>query len=140
MADRLPEPILEEPTASTARERRWRLVGDLLSFQGKLLLDGLRDALLAPVALMAGIIGLLSGRDRAHNLFYSVLRGGLRLEKWINLFGVVEPRGVDDGAQVDDLVARLERVLRSQAQKSGVTQATKERIDAILDSIQRRSP
>jgi hypothetical protein len=139
VAEHLPKPTVESPRLS-GRERRWRLMGDLLSFQGKLLLDGLRDALLAPVALVAGIIGLISGRDRAHNLFYSVLRGGLRMERWINLFGVVETRKPDDGAQVDDVVARVEKILRSQAEKGGVTQATKERIDAILDSIQRKAP
>ena len=140
MADHLPIPIVEGHDASGPIERRWRLMRDLAVFQGKLLLDGLRDALLAPVALVAGIIGLISGRERAHNLFYSVLRGGHRLEKWINLFGAVEQRNLEDGLQVDDVVNRVEKVLRSQAQKGGVTQATKERIDAILDSIQRKTP
>jgi hypothetical protein len=120
------------------RERRWLLMRDLAVFQGKLLLDGLRDAILAPVALVAGIIGLISGRAKAHNLFYSVLREGHRLERWINLFGAVEPRRLDDGAQVDDVVDRVETLLRHQAAKGGVTQSTKERIDAILDTIQRK--
>jgi hypothetical protein len=139
MVKDLPEPILDSGDPPT-RERRWLLMRDLLVFQGKLLLDGLRDALLAPVALVAGVIGLISGRDHAHNLFYTVLRGGRRLETWINLFGVVEPRRLDEGAQVDDVVERIETVLRNQARKGGVTQATKDRIDAILDSIQRKTP
>lgn len=142
MSRDLPEPIIEgrDPDAPDPRERRWILMRDLAVFQGKLLLDGLRDALLMPIALVAGLIGLASGRERANNLFYSVLRAGRRLETWINLFGAVEPRKLEEGAQVDDVVERVEHILRHQAQKGGVTQATKERIDAILDSIQRKTP
>ncbi len=120
------------------RARRWALMRDLLVFQGKLVLDGLRDALLMPIALVAGLVGLVSGL--ADNLFYTVLRGGRHLEKWINLFGAVEHRRLGEGAQVDDVVERVERVLRNQAQRGGVTRATKDRIDAILDSIQRGTP
>jgi hypothetical protein len=130
--------ILHRSMVLDRRERRWLLMRDLAVFQGKLLLDGLRDALLAPVALVTGIVGLISGRDKAHSLFYSVLRGGHRLERWINLFGAVEPRRLEEGAQVDDVVERVETMLRAQAAKGGVTQSTKERIDAILDAIQRK--
>lgn len=137
MSDNLPQP--SGGGASDADARRWRLMRDLAVFQGKLFLDGLRDALLMPIALLAGIVGLVSGRDRADNLFYVVLRSGLRMERWINLFGAVERRKPEDRA-VDDVVDRVERILRKQASKGGVTQATKERIDAILDSIQRKTP
>ena len=139
----LPEPTFVDP--EPPRDRRWVLIRDLIVFQGKLLLDGLRDAVLAPVALVAGIIGLITGRDRAHNLFYWVLRGGRRVEIWINLFGVVEPPPHQalmepQSAKVDDVVDRVEKILRTQAQKGGITKATKERIDAILDTIQLKKP
>lgn len=114
-------------------QQRWRLIRDAMVFQGKLLLDGARDFLLGPIALLASIIGLLSDREHPRRFFDEVIRLGRRSERWINLFGDKEDRA---SSRVDNLVAHLEEALRQQVEKGGMTRSAKERIDQWIDAIQ----
>ncbi len=59
---------------------------DLLIFQRKLWLDGLKDVVLLPLSLVAAGIDFVF---RAR-LFYRVLRIGERFDLWLNLFGVAQ--------------------------------------------------
>ena len=65
---------------------RWRLMRDVLVFQAKLLVDGLRDLILSPVSLVAGLVGLIADRDDPARHFRKVLEFGANSEVWINLF------------------------------------------------------
>jgi hypothetical protein len=91
---------------------RWTLMRDLFVFQAKLFVDGLRDLLLVPASLLAGIWSLVSGdKGRPGPQFYQLIRVGKQSELWIDLF------------------------------KACVTAQAKERIDKALDAIQRsRTP
>ena len=42
---------------------RWSLIRDVAVLQLKLIVDGLRDLVLVPASLVAGIISLVSGED-----------------------------------------------------------------------------
>ena len=75
-----------EPTAAD----RWTLARDIAVLQVKLIVDGLRDFILVPVSLVAGIISLFSGGRSRDNEFYRLLRIGRRSEQWINLFGAAD--------------------------------------------------
>ncbi len=84
-------------------ETRFRLVWQVLLFQFKLAADGLRDLLLVPVSLGAGILGLLVGGDEPDQYFRRLQRFGRRTDLWINLFGQYR-----HGATSDKLVKPLE--------------------------------
>lgn len=119
---------------------RWTLMRDVTVFQGKLILDGLRDLLLSPISIAAALIGIIGGGDRPGRQFYDLLYLGKRSEKWINLFGAashVSPPTFDkeDSESVDALVDRLETVARRQYEKGGLTQNAKDAVDRALDAV-----
>jgi hypothetical protein len=84
-------------------ETRFRLIWQVLLFQFKLAADGLRDLLLVPISLGAGILGLLAGGDEPDQYFRRLLRFGRRTDIWINLFGQHR-----HGPTSDNLVKPLE--------------------------------
>lgn len=149
------------------RQRRWRLVRDLLVFQAKLLVDGIKDLVFAPIALIAAIYGLVAQRDDPGRSFYMLLRWGHDFDRWVNLFGTSEPPKppalpptdstatlpLDPGsptatpgapprpsATVDAYADRIEQVLVDQYRRGGLTAKAKDAIDRALDSIQERRP
>jgi hypothetical protein len=70
---------------------RWTLIRDLFVFQAKLLVDGLRDLLLVPASLVAGVWSLVSGdKDRPGPQFYQLISLGKQSELWIDLFKAYE--------------------------------------------------
>ena len=118
---------------------RVTLVRESLTFQLKLLIDGLRDFVLVPVALGATLIGLLrSGRDPEVE-FQRVLELGRRSERWINLFGQHEPFAeAGDAGSIDRLVSRAEEVVREQVRRGDVTEGAGGAIERALDSLHQR--
>ena len=73
------------------RSPRERLFRQAAVLQLKLVADGLRDAVLIPVSLVAAAVGLLRGGDDCDTEFRRVIDLGRRSERWINLFGHEEP-------------------------------------------------
>ena len=69
---------------------RWSLIRDIAVLQVKLIVDGLRDFVLVPVSLGAGVISLVRAETRSESAFYELLRLGKKSERWINLFGAAE--------------------------------------------------
>ena len=66
---------------------RLELVSRVVVFQFKLAFDGIRDILLIPFSIMAGILGLMAGGDEPDRYFKQLMRFGRRTEAWLNLFG-----------------------------------------------------
>ncbi len=94
------------------------LLRDLLIFQLKLWMDGLKDLVLAPVSIGAGLIDILRGpkADGDYRL-YAVLRVGERYDLWLNLFGAARVaessgEGLFGGSEPGDgtMVGALERI------------------------------
>ena len=123
------------PAESNAGVERWQLLRDAATFQLKLALDGLRDLLLIPVSLIAALLSFMTGGGRS-SPFYEVVRLGARSERWINLFGIVREQPVDDSG-MDSLVGQLELLLMEQYRRGGLTAAAKDRIDQLLDRVER---
>lgn len=126
---------------------RWTLLRDLGVLQIKLLIDGLRDLLLVPASLIAGIISFASGTDgKPGPEFYRLLAAGKRSEHWINLFGAVDhsseaPAGTPEhgNRDIDSLVRNLETYVVDEYKRGGVTAQAKDKIDKALDAIQRNT-
>lgn len=133
-----------EAIAKSPAPDRWTLIRDVAVLQVKLIVDGLRDFLLVPVSLIAGVISLLKGDAHGGTEFYDLLRMGRRSERWINLFGAADrykettyedtPLPLED---IDNLVGRLETYVVDEYKKGGVTKQVKERLDTLLDTLKR---
>lgn len=123
-----------EPEATT----RWQFFRDIMVFQVKLIIDGLRDALLIPTSLVAGLIGVVTHPSDPGTFFYRLVRLGKRSESWINLFGAA-PIGTNesdiDVRPLDALIKDLENSVVDQYNRGGVTAKAKDAIDSALDTI-----
>lgn len=125
---------------------RWTLLRDLGVLQVKLIVDGLRDIVLVPLSLLAGLISLASSKDgRPGPQFYHLLAWGKQSEGWINLFGAVKnsPEKIEQAQpfgdkDIDDIVGRLESFVVDEVKRGGVTSQAKDRLDKILDALQRK--
>ena len=134
-----------DPEAAGDHADRWTLIRDLFVFQAKLLVDGLRDLLLVPASLVAGIWSLVGGENgRPGPQFYKLVSLGKQSELWIDLFKAYEnaPEEVRREHQfavknMDELVDKFESFVVDEYERGGVTAQAKERIDNALDAIQR---
>ena len=125
---------------------RWTLLRDLGVLQVKLLVDGLRDIILVPASLVAGIVSIVSSNDgKPGPQFYRLLAWGRQSEVWINLFGAVKNSPEDVGQHqpfgnkdIDDIVGRLETFVVDEVKRGGVTTQARDRLDKILDAVQRK--
>lgn len=135
------------------RARRWHLARDLAVFQAKLFVDGIKDLVLAPVSLVAALVGLLLHRDDPGRPFYAVLRLGHGFDRWVNLFGQDQrslPPAPDrppqnpsssppsGGEGLDAYVTRVEQALVEQYRRGGLTAKAKDAIDQAIDTLHQR--
>lgn len=141
MARRLPEHV-PESRRELVPESRWELVCDVIVFQGKLFVDGVRDALLVPISIGAAVMDLLGIGRRAGRTFYDVILLGRETEHWINLFGAADRRlpGSAEGSPpsgLDVLVRRMEDVVVEEYERGGITASAKDAVDRALDKLER---
>jgi hypothetical protein len=133
------------PEKQQSSPDRWTLVRDIAVLQAKLIVDGLRDLILVPASLVAGIVSLFSSEDgQQGSQFYRLLSVGKQSERWINLFGALEnaPPGLDHiepfpDADMDELVGRLESFVVSEHKRGGITAHAKERFDRAINAVKR---
>ena len=72
---------------------RWTIVRDLLVFQTKLAMDGMKDLVLSPLSLLAALVDLVFPGQKPGHRFYSVLGVGERFDRWLCLFPAAEQIG-----------------------------------------------
>jgi hypothetical protein len=117
----------------------WPMLRDLAVFQGKLVLDALRDLALSPISLIAGTLGIIRNPKAPGRYFYALMKLGTRSDKWINLFGASKHVGLDETLleepSIDDVVERLEALVVRQYDQGGVTSQAKEAIDKAVTAI-----
>ena len=106
-------------TRSADHNPRWELLREAAVLQLKLLVDGLRDAILIPMSLVAALIGLLRGGPDCDREYRRVLKLGRRSERWINLFGNQRPLGKSGTAgSLDSILEQVESTVLDQYEKS----------------------
>lgn len=97
---------------------RLRLIRDAATLQIKLMVDGIRDAILIPVSLIAALVGFLRGGDEPDREFQRVLKLGLRSERWINLFGQQRSLGEEHTvSSIDQILEQAEAAVVEQYKK-----------------------
>ena len=127
---------------------RWTMIHDLGLFQVKLLVDGLRDLLLVPTSLVAGVVSLVSGKGgNIGPQFYHVLEWGKQSEHWINLFGALKnsPQQAERPTHfteqgMDTMVERLEAFVVDEHKRGGLTAQAKEKLDKLIRNVRRKRP
>jgi hypothetical protein len=117
----------------------WPMLRDLAVFQGKLVLDALRDLALSPISIISGVLGIIRNPKAPGRYFYALMKLGTRSDKWINLFGASKHVGLDEASleepSIDDVVERLEALVVRQYDQGGVTSQAKEAIDKAVSAI-----
>ncbi|MEM6733338.1 MAG: hypothetical protein AAF658_17395, partial [Myxococcota bacterium] len=107
-----------------------KMVRDIAVFQGKLVVDGLRDGMLMPVTLAAGVLGLVSKNRRATRVFYDILKIGHRTERWINLFHPVA------GAEIENALERIRRVRDTLETRGQLDAELEESLDDVEETLE----
>lgn len=124
------------PNEDTSRSA---LVLRIILFQFKLFADGIRDIVLSPLSIAAGILGLLFSSSDPHAYFNRLLKLGHRSDRWINLFDNYSSRSSSTNhTTMDDLAEKLESTLRKDYQSNGMTAKTVRKFDEIIAEMKRR--
>lgn len=93
------------------------ILRDLLIFQIKLTLDGIKDIVLSPLAIWVAIFDIVLGGKHRGRWFYKVMRFGERFDRWLNLFESVKRADIDGlfgGSKAGDstFVGQIEQAVR----------------------------
>lgn len=134
------------PDNDLDRSPAWTLIRDIAVLQVKLVVDGLRDLVLVPASLIAGIVSLVKMKDgEPGTQFYKVVSVGRQSEHWINLFGALKnapPEFIEQehfgNTDIDEIVTRVESFVVDEYQRGGVTAQAKERIEKAIAAMQQR--
>ena len=137
--------MTEMPETREPLDRR-TLVRDVAVFQFKLIVDGLRDLVLVPVSLVAGIISFVNTRGGVPgSQFYDLLEVGKQSERWIDLFGAMRnaPPEIRNRVRfpeenMDQLLDRLETFVVDEEKRGGITTQARERFEKALRGFQNR--
>ena len=135
----------ELPEPHESPDRRL-LVRDVVVFQFKLIIDGLRDFFLVPVAFFAGLLSFLSAKDGVPGpQFYHLLQLGKQSEEWIDLFGAMRNAPPDlrksmrfPEQNMDQILDRLETFVVDEEKRGGMTAQARERLERALRGFQNR--
>ena len=136
----------EIPEAENLLPDRWTLIRDVAVLQAKLIVDGLRDLILVPLSLIAGIVSLASGEKGVPGTqFYRLLGVGKQSEVWINLFGAMRNAPPDlehpmpfPDSDMDEIVGKIEAFVVNEEKRGGMTAQARERFDKAIDAMQKR--
>jgi len=122
-----------EDFGNAGEDPRWRLIVDVVSFQGKLFLDALRDILLSPISIVAAIVGIIARPRNPGVYFYDLMKWGRWSDHFIGLFNAgLKPDERHDTTSVDDIVDTLERVVRDEYYRGGVSAEARAHFERTL--------
>ncbi len=125
----------------------WTLIRDIGVLQVKLLIDGLRDLILVPASLIAGVVSIAKTENgKPGKEFYEIVSMGKQSEEWINLFGALRnaPPDVADkerfgNLDIDELVSRVEDFVVDEYRRGGVTAQARARLEKALSAVRRHN-
>jgi hypothetical protein len=136
----------ELPEDKTDLTDSWVLIRDVAVLQAKLVVDGLRDLILVPLSLIAGIVSLASGEKGVPGTqFYRLLAVGKQSESWINLFGALANAPPDleqdlhfPDTDMDEIVGRIEAFVVDEERRGGMTAQARRRFEKAIDAMQKK--
>ncbi|WP_159592777.1 hypothetical protein [Chelativorans xinjiangense] len=133
--------ILAQPGASelpqVRRGSRTRLVRRVILFQVKLFADGLRDFVMSPLSIVAGVLGILFSRD-PEGSYDRLMRFGRETDRWINLF---DAYGEEEGGRaptLDTVADEIETAIRRDYADGGMSARSAEAMLGLARQLRRR--
>jgi len=94
------------------------VVRDLLVFQLKLVLDGLKDLMMIWVSIGAALLDLVAPTGERGRRFYSSMRIAEKFDRWLNLYGASEAAATHaeglfgaSRAGADSLLGHIEKMV-----------------------------
>jgi hypothetical protein len=151
---------IESETGDKNPNPHWPLLGRLISFQFKLIMDGLRDLLLSPISIVFTLYGIVLQRDRPDKYFNRLMRFGRKSDDFINLFGEHEGPSITTtdndiynsdnslppessvnlkSKTSDDYVKKLEELILMEYGKGGFISGIKHGTDDLLAKLQKKA-
>jgi len=135
--------MTDESSQAGSSSPYWRLLRDVLVFQGKLALDGLRDLLLSPLSIILAIAGAILSPDDPHCYLRRLMKFGLKSDQFINLFEHPDPAqdaSRDESEPLESLssntyVKQLEDLLVDAYNKGGIVKGMKEGTDDVVRKL-----
>ena len=136
-----PEALAAPQAIAATPGTRAELLRDVVVFQVRLTMDGLRDLVLSPVSIFLALAGIVFSPKDPHKFFRRLMLLGRRSDVFINLFNA----RVDDAEQVapssDSYVNKLEAILVDEFTKrrgaSGLKASTIDLINRLRSRHQR---
>ena len=136
----------EMPEAKSDLPDRRTLIHDVAVLQAKLIVDGLRDLILVPLSLIAGLVSLLSGEKGVPGTqFYRLLAIGKQSEIWINLFGAMSNAPPDlehpmpfPDLDMDEIVDKIEAFVVNEEKRGGMTAQARARFEKAIDAMRKK--
>jgi hypothetical protein len=111
----------------------------------KLVVDGLKDLVLAPLSIVAGVLDVFRPEREGEGRFYRLLRNGDAFDRWVDLFEAARRERDTDGDALarskdgmDAQLRELESMLAEQVRRGDLTRKAKDAIDSGLDAIRDR--
>jgi hypothetical protein len=151
---------IEREAGNKNQNPHWPLLARLISFQFKLIMDGLRDLLLSPISIVFVLYGIVLQRDRPDKYFNRLMRFGRKSDDFINLFEDHERPTItktdsdlfnsdkfsSPGNSVniksktsDDYVKKLEDLILMEYSKGGFITGIKHGPDDLLATLQKKA-
>ncbi len=139
---------MEQPPDKTEQQPRlWVLARDIAVLQVKLVVDGLRDLVLVPASLIAGLVSLAKTRDgEPGDEFYRLVSVGKQSERWINLFGALQnappevvARDHFGTSDIDEIVSKVESFVVDEYKRGGVTAQARDSLQQAMERMRRKN-
>ncbi|MCT7375976.1 hypothetical protein [Chelativorans salis] len=118
------------------RGSRTRLVRRVILFQVKLFADGLRDFVMSPLSIVAGVLGLFS-RD-PEGAYDRLMQFGRDTDRWINLFDAYGAQPGGQGPTLDAVADEIETAIRRDYADGGVSARSAEAMLGLARQLRRR--
>jgi|GEM_PF-563795 len=125
--------------------KRSQLLRRIVTFQLKLMADGLRDLILMPVSLVAALIGYTRGGDEPDRELNQLMDYGRQTEEWIDLF---DQRGGDEHrdsrsahslASIDAVFNKVEKSLKQSYRSGETSEGSQSEIDEALNAAHEKA-
>jgi len=125
------------PQSDTNHPPLWTLIRDIAVLQVKLIVDGVRDLILVPASLIAGIVSLAKTKDgQPGTEFYRLVSVGSQSERWINLFGALKNAPADLAEELH--FGEVESFVVDEYKRGGVTAQARDRLEKAIEAMRRR--
>lgn len=116
---------------------RARLLRRVVLFQVKLFADGIRDVVMSPLSLVAGVLGLFASRNPEGD-FERLMLFGRQTDRWINLFDIYGTEEARQQPTLDKVAEDIEAAIRRDYANGWMSARSAQTILALARQLRAR--